>query len=225
MSISADPEQPHRDESIATVSHTAAQVEPACDSQSLPRCKAALRADMRARRAALSEEQRAEANAQIAAQAERLIQATGARRAAAYLPTLREPGGTALVDSLYARLDALFLPICRPDGQLNWAAFDGWENLTHGPHGIQEPLGSRHPSSIVASCDLLFVPALAVTPQGFRLGQGGGYYDRTLARLTPGAPLRVAVVFDDNVVPSIPIEDHDAPVEAILTPSMVLSAE
>jgi 5-formyltetrahydrofolate cyclo-ligase len=64
---------------------------------------------------------------------------------------------------------------------------------------------------------LVLVPALAVDQYGVRLGRGGGYYDRTLPLAAPGTPL-VAVVRDDEVVASLPVQPHDVPVSAALTP-------
>ena len=53
---------------------------------------------------------------------------------------------------------------------------------------------------------------------GARLGRGGGYYDRALPYVRPGA-LMVAVVFDDEFVDELPVEPHDRPVTAVVTPT------
>jgi 5-formyltetrahydrofolate cyclo-ligase len=65
------------------------------------------------------------------------------------------------------------------------------------------------------------VPALAVDGAGTRLGQGGGSYDRALARLGAGARrLVLAVVHDDEVLAGpLPREPHDVGVDGALTPS------
>jgi 5-formyltetrahydrofolate cyclo-ligase len=62
---------------------------------------------------------------------------------------------------------------------------------------------------------LVLVPALAVDHSGVRLGKGGGYYDRALSLST--GPV-VAVVRDEEFVPSLPAEPHDVRVDAVLTP-------
>jgi len=71
--------------------------------------------------------------------------------------------------------------------------------------------------------DVVLVPALAVSRDGTRLGQGGGFYDRALADLPrhPSGPLVVAVVHDDEVLApgEVPMEPHDLRVDAVLTPS------
>ena len=71
----------------------------------------------------------------------------------------------------------------------------------------------------------MFVPGLAVDGSGHRLGQGGGYYDRTLASVPSragGGPLRVIVLFDDEVRDAVPYEPHDCRVDAALTPSGIV---
>ena len=61
----------------------------------------------------------------------------------------------------------------------------------------------------------MLAPALAVDATGHRLGQGGGSYDRALARTD--APV-LAVVFDDELIAEVPTEPHDRLVSGVLTP-------
>ncbi|MFC6703826.1 5-formyltetrahydrofolate cyclo-ligase [Flexivirga alba] len=71
----------------------------------------------------------------------------------------------------------------------------------------------------ISDVNLILVPALAVDRgSGLRLGQGGGSYDRALARKRPGTPV-IAALFDDEVVDTVPSEPHDCAVDAVLTPS------
>jgi 5-formyltetrahydrofolate cyclo-ligase len=70
----------------------------------------------------------------------------------------------------------------------------------------------------VLDADLLVVPALAVDGRGWRLGRGGGSYDRVLARVAGVVPA-LAVVDDAEVLPSVPVEPHDRPVQGYVTPS------
>ncbi len=75
----------------------------------------------------------------------------------------------------------------------------------------------------MASASLVLVPALAVDRAGVRLGRGAGFYDRSLAMADPAARL-VAVVRDDELVDSLPGEDHDVPMTHALTPGRGLVA-
>ena len=60
---------------------------------------------------------------------------------------------------------------------------------------------------------------------GSRLGRGAGYYDRALANVpahSTGGPIRICLVFDDEVDESVPSEPHDALIDLIVTPSQVI---
>ena len=66
---------------------------------------------------------------------------------------------------------------------------------------------------------VLLVPALAVDRRGFRLGYGGGYYDRTLARLRAATakPLAIAVCFSCQMVDAVPHGNSDQPINWVVT--------
>ena len=63
---------------------------------------------------------------------------------------------------------------------------------------------------------MLLVPCVGYGPQGARLGYGGGFYDRTLASLTP-RPYTVGVCYSHGHIPWLQAEPHDVPLDAILT--------
>lgn len=105
----------------------------------------------------------------------------------------------------------VIVPEMLPDKDLDWHELrDGIEGARLGLEGI-------------AAAVLILVPALAVDLFGTRLGQGGGSYDRALARRHPDA-LVVAVVNDDESGDwSLPHEAHDVRVDAVITPRDGLS--
>jgi 5-formyltetrahydrofolate cyclo-ligase len=109
------------------------------------------------------------------------------------------------------------LPVLLGDDDLDWARYDG--ELVPGRRGLLEPPGPRLGVAAVATCDVVLVPALRVDRAGYRLGRGGGSYDRALARATG---LTVALVHDDEVVDDVPHEAHDVPVRAFATPGLGL---
>lgn len=88
----------------------------------------------------------------------------------------------------------------------------------NGPHRIREPL--RSDAAPIVSITLAFVPGLAFDDRGGRLGRGGGFFDRFLADLrhVSAAPV-YGVAFDEQIVPRVPMEDHDVALDAIVTPS------
>ena len=84
--------------------------------------------------------------------------------------------------------------------------------LVRTPLGILEPRGGE----ILApdAPDLLLVPALAFDREGFRLGRGGGYYDRFLAA---SRGLTIGLAYAPFVLDRLPRQAHDLPVDAICT--------
>jgi len=64
--------------------------------------------------------------------------------------------------------------------------------------------------------DILLIPCLGYDQDGYRLGNGGGYYDRTLAAMTP-RPLAVGVGWSQAVLTSIDPRPHDVPMDLIVT--------
>jgi 5-formyltetrahydrofolate cyclo-ligase len=66
------------------------------------------------------------------------------------------------------------------------------------------------------------VPALAVGRDGTRLGRGGGSYDRALARVPAATPV-VALLYEDELLETVPAEPHDRRVSAAVLPSGVVA--
>ncbi len=91
-------------------------------------------------------------------------------------------------------------------------------NLTRGAYGISEPTG---PGVDPASLDLVCVPALAYDREGFRVGYGGGYYDRFLEGL-PGRTVTVGLGHSFQVLQRVPRGEHDLPVDVVVTEMEVI---
>ena len=144
--------------------------------------------------------------ARAAIRAHVLDRAAGIEQVAGYLPMRTEPGSTELLAALHARGSAVMVPVTLPDRDLEWAAW-----TPAGPGGL---LGV----GAVAAAGLVLAPALAVARDGTRLGRGGGSYDRALRRCRADAMI-AALVFDDEVVDTLPHDEWDVPVRAAVTPS------
>jgi 5-formyltetrahydrofolate cyclo-ligase len=80
--------------------------------------------------------------------------------------------------------------------------------------GLYEPIEQLTRKIDIDEIDLLIIPGLAYTRKGYRIGFGGGYYDRFLEDYH-GPTLSLA--FDDQIVSELPIENHDLPVAKIIT--------
>lgn len=99
--------------------------------------------------------------------------------------------------------------------ELEFVQWDPAGGGTLGSFGIPEP--ARGVVVGVASHDVVLAPLVAFDRAGHRLGQGGGYYDRTMARRAGGRPLMIGVAHAFQEVESIPVEPWDVPLDAVVT--------
>ena len=193
----------------------------AADAERSRQEKVALRGRLLAARAAMTAPDRQAAAASVQAALVDVVRRTQPTVIAAYVPVSTEPGGADLPSVLAAHARDLLLPLLLQDADLDWARFDG--TLLTGPRGLRQPGGPALGVDAVRSADLVVVPAVAVDRTGLRLGRGGGSYDRVLARLAPGT-MTVALLYDGELLESIPAEPHDRTVRAAITPRTGLVA-
>ena len=136
----------------------------------------------------------------------------------AHLPVGVEPWSLDGVEALREAGHDVLLPVVADrDGPLEWARFTGPDALAPGPFGLREPVGTRLGPSAIGQAPLVLLPALAADLRGVRLGQGGGFYDRSLP--LAGRDVRLVVVLGDGeLVDDLPAEPHDRMVSAALLP-------
>ena len=138
--------------------------------------------------------------------------------AAAYFPIQGEPDiGEFLTWAQHSGID-LMLPTVTGQN-LRWVKFDG--NTVFGELGFEEATGK---TAKLADAQVIFMPAMAVDLAGNRLGKGKGYYDRALEefRNQKRRPKLVAVVFEEEVLFSVPTQAHDLPVDAAITAAKLI---
>ena len=174
--------------------------------------KRAIRDEHRRRRSERDPAGIAEAGERIASHAQSVCEGI----VAAYVGIGDEPPTILLVRSLLNRGARVLLPILRTDMDLEWAEISSIEQLAESSYGLLEPTTPSRGTSGIAAVEIVLAPGLGVDQTGNRLGQGGGCYDRALVRTS--APV-YAVVFDDEVVDSLPFEPHDRRVDGALTPT------
>ncbi|MEW1721527.1 5-formyltetrahydrofolate cyclo-ligase [Streptomyces sp. NPDC093109] len=185
--------------------------------------KAAIRRELLAARALLSDEDARNAGSVLTRRALELPELAGAATVAAYVSVGREPGTRALLDALRARGTRVLLPVLLADNDLDWAEYEGAERLVRAARGLLEPAGARQGPDAVLTARTVLLPGLAVDARGMRLGRGGGSYDRVLARLSAAGatPALVVLLYANEVVARVPEEPHDHPVRAVVTPEGV----
>ncbi|NMD71849.1 5-formyltetrahydrofolate cyclo-ligase [Bacillus sp. DNRA2] len=104
---------------------------------------------------------------------------------------------------------------CNPaDKSLQFRKLETFSQLESIFFGLYEPIEVMTSEIPIGKIDLLLVPGLSLNKQGYRLGFGGGYYDRFL-RNYHGSTISLA--FDVQMVEDIPVEGHDLPVAKIIT--------
>jgi 5-formyltetrahydrofolate cyclo-ligase len=181
--------------------------------------KRALRTELAAARARLSADDRAARSAVIA---DRILEVPGFRDAhllAVYAPLGAEVDPGELARRAAARGATVLYPRAHTaDRRLTFAPARAGE-LVRGPLGALEPPATA-PEISPDRIDAVVVPCLGFSADGHRLGRGGGYYDATLPTL--GRALRIGVAFEVQLVPALPREPHDAPLDAIVTEERVL---
>lgn len=130
-----------------------------------------------------------------------------------------EPDTAQLLKPLTALGIRLALPRCLPGHQLEAREYLGRERLSPNAYGIPEP-DEACPIVKPEDLSMILVPALCCDERGYRLGHGGGYYDRYLAQYSGPT---MALCRDKLLFPAIPTQAHDMPVDTILTEKRCLS--
>lgn len=142
---------------------------------------------------------------------------------ASYASEVRTEG---LIRWALAERREVVLPKVRrePKGLLLYRVTAPDEQLEPGPRNIPEPMPARCEPASIEEIDFVVAPGIAFDQRGIRLGQGGGYYDRFLARLrrrSDHAPVAGAA-FQLQIIESVPTEPHDAKVDMIVTEEGIL---
>lgn len=134
---------------------------------------------------------------------------------AGYWPLAGEIDPVPLMLRLAKRGCRLALPAVIGRGRpLVFRAWAPGDALEAGEHGTHHP--AAHAPELVPA--LVLVPLLAFDRQGFRLGYGGGYYDRTLESLRQSAHLTtIGIAFAAQEVPAVPRDGHDQRLDGVAT--------
>jgi 5-formyltetrahydrofolate cyclo-ligase len=122
---------------------------------------------------------------------------------------------TLLIKMLFTMGKSVALPACTLDKSLRALVIQDLDDLVPGIFGLSEPKDTA-PEIKSQELDLIIVPGLAFDKRGFRLGHGGGYYDRFLAKTFA---LKLGLAYDFQVVEELPVDHHDIPLDALLTVS------
>lgn len=134
-----------------------------------------------------------------------------------YMPFRQEVDLRALIVEAWDRGKTVFLPKTDPVTK-KMAVYEvsSFDELQPGAYGIREPTADERRKGQKEELDLVLLPGVVFDRHGYRIGYGGGYYDRFLPTLNPQT-LLIGVAFSWQVVDCIPHEAHDQSLDGLVT--------
>lgn len=147
-----------------------------------------------------------------------LLQSNRPCTVALYYPHAGEPNLFSLLEMQELEGINWALPVCiqSPQPHLEFSSWVLNAELMLGDYGIPVPA-----QRVPVRPDLVILPCLGANKEGFRLGYGAGWYDRTLSGLSP-RPKTIGVAWADAIVSESFQETHDEPLDFIVTPEEII---
>ena len=176
--------------------------------------KIQLRARLREEYKRLCEIDLAEIDKNLSARLEDHSVFKAAKRVFLYVSVAKEINTHDIIERLYISGRVIALPKCETMGEMNFLEYDG--QLAEGRYHIPEPVSEV--VLVPQKDDVLIVPGLAFDEMGYRMGQGGGYYDRYMAKYPC---ITIGVCREQFILNQIPKEWNDLPVDYVITETNV----
>jgi 5-formyltetrahydrofolate cyclo-ligase len=178
-----------------------------------------------ARRRRIAVDKADEKSRAILARALQLPEFLQARVVMIYVHAGSEVRTQPFLPQLLATGKTIAVPWCEAD-ELQIFHLRAVDELAPGMYNILEPrreLRERAERRLSPQAlDVIFAPGVAFDPQGRRLGQGRGYYDRLFAQVRPDAVL-VGLLYETQMLPEIPVEEHDVQLHYLVTETALLT--
>lgn len=153
----------------------------------------------------------------------KLPQLTNVKKIMAYASMRNEIKTFPLMKELLIQNYLLYLPYTIKE--INDLGVSKIKNLNSelekGVYGVQEPISKIRGNEIPSDIDLIIIPGACFSLSGYRIGYGGGYYDRFLSKHAENA-LKVGFCYEQFILNSIPAEEHDIPVDIIITENEII---
>lgn len=180
---------------------------------------------IRQQRNQLDETIQMHAAAQLLSQCQTLPELAISQHIALYLSNDGEIDTQPLIELLWSQGKQVYLPVLHPfsPGHLLFLHYHQHTPMMTNKYGIFEPKLDQTQVKPIEQLDLVFTPLVGFDSQGHRLGMGGGYYDRSLARwfATGVGPTPIGLAHDCQHVERLPTEEWDVPLPKIVTPSRI----
>jgi 5-formyltetrahydrofolate cyclo-ligase len=180
--------------------------------------KKTLREELMARESAFPPDYIAKSNAGIAASLLALPEFYSAKTILFFYSIWSEPDTHALINAALAQGKTVCLPESRPHGIMVARKIGSLDELVPARYGIPAPTAEM-PEILPEDIDLIIVPSVAFDLDGYRLGHGGGYYDRYLPR---SRAFRCGLAREQMLLPRVPRDEFDVAVDCVITEERVL---
>jgi 5-formyltetrahydrofolate cyclo-ligase len=140
-----------------------------------------------------------------------------------YLSSDLEVQTDSIIQKAYSYNKIVVLPSFDPENyQMKLMKVDAFgQELIPGPRGVLEPDASKCKVVPMDRIDIAILPGLAFDEKGGRIGTGTGYYDRLVPRLDI-TTRKVALTFEEQIIPQVPMESHDKHVDIIITDKRII---
>ena len=120
-----------------------------------------------------------------------------------------------IIEWLWKQKKRVLVPLCKPETQtMDIFPIANFADMEPGYFGIREPKRALRPPVAREVIDLVAVPAVAFDRRGYRVGYGGGYYDRFLVGMDVPT---IGLAFDCQIIAAAPVEKYDLAVQGIIT--------
>lgn len=175
-----------------------------------------------ARRAAIPADERARKSRIITDLVLALPELRTAQVVTVYVDFRSEVETRHLIQQLLDLGKTVALPVAHFDTwELSFTAIPSLDCLIETEKHLLEPAPGAGVDIPTADIDLILTPGAAFSRQGYRLGYGGGFYDRLLEKRRPGTPA-LALAFTEQLDDALPVDDHDQRLDGIITDSGIL---
>ena len=142
-----------------------------------------------------------------------------ARCIACYVSTKNEVDTKTVIQKAIGGGKQVGVPVTREDGDMDFQAIEGLNDLRPVHYGLREPVPDPQKVLLPHTIDLILIPGIAFDRRGHRIGSGGGYYDRFLARTEA---VRIGLSYGFQIIERVPAEPHDVKMDLIITENEVM---
>ena len=179
--------------------------------------KKALRKEMIQKRRNLSDEAWHEKSHDILSRITALSLVDDVKNVMIFMDFRKEVMTRPIIEWLWSMDKSVIIPRVKKGSPiLELCLIDSFDDMELSSLGILEPKPNHSSFLSPGQIDFVFMPGVAFTTDGGRLGYGGGYYDQLIPLMNNNVP-RIALAFDLQIVDTLPIEDHDIRIDGIIT--------